>query len=339
MALRLLILAACSLCMISCGSDLIRNPSVERWCGDIPCDWQVDGNVKRVGTWHPNDYAVSLLSDDAALIQENGTVDYRDTDCFDFAMVAKIESGVKVFLELDFLADGTVEFSQRLPVSDWQRRTFRVTAPEWYSKVRFIIRKEGPGLAILAEISAQTAKGQCSAPPIELLERPQGAVCSSDDQCADELGCTGGHCGACDGDASCDAGKICALQDVDNTRYKICLERASAQLGAACDRNEQCDTGLCAEGACSECSSDSECQEGELCGFALGRPGTSRYWPKLCGAGQFLRQAGDACTHDRDCQSSDCQDFTTRCDPNLNCADSETPCLSCGPELQLGTCR
>jgi hypothetical protein len=318
---------------------LIRNPNIERWCGDIPCDWQVEGEVKRVGTWHPNDYGVSLVSDDAMLVQENGTVDYRDTDCFNFAMVAKIDKGVKAFLELDFLADGSVEFSQRLPVSDWQRRTFRVTAPEWYSKVRFIIRKQGPGLAILAEISAQTAKGECSAPPVELLERPQGAVCSRDDQCAEERACTSGRCGACDSDASCNDRQVCALQDVDNTRYKICVDRASAPLGAACDRDAQCDTGLCAEGACSQCATDSECEEGELCSHAVGRPGNSRYWLKLCGAGQSTREAGDACTDNLDCESRDCEGYMARCDPHFNCPDSDTPCFSCGPELQLGTCR
>ena len=327
------------LCILSCSrSDLIRNPNVERWCGEKPCDWQVEGEVQRVGTWHPNDYAVSLVSDDAALVQENSTVDYRDTDCFDFAMVAKIDRGVDVYLELDFLSDGTVEFSQRLPISKWERRTFRVTAPEWYSKVRFIIRKRGPGLAILAEISAKTADGQCSAPPVELLERPEGAVCTSDDQCADRA-CGSGRCGGCDNDDSCTDNEVCALQDVDDTRYKVCAQRASAPLGAACDRDQQCATGACNNGACSECKSDAECEEGRSCSLSAGQPFKSRYWPLICGGGQLRREAGESCTGDSDCQSSDCQEAETLCDPNLNCEDSETPCLSCGPELQLGTCR
>jgi hypothetical protein len=333
-------LSVWALSILSCSSsDLIRNPNVERWCGEKPCDWQVEGDVQRVGTWHPNDYAVSLASDDATLTQENGTVDYRDTDCFDFTMVAKIDSGVDVYLELDFLADGTVEFSQRLPVSKWERRTFRVTAPDWYSKVRFIIRKDGPGRAILAEISAQTAKGQCTAPPIELLERPEGALCTSADQCAKGAGCNAGRCAGCTSDASCTEGEICGLRDIDHARYSTCLERASTPLGAACDSDQQCETGTCSDGACSECASDADCEEGRLCNLATGRPGTSRYWPKLCGSGQFVREPGEACADDRDCQSSACSGFEVECAPNLDCQNSGTGCLSCGPELQLGTCR
>jgi len=334
-----LCLSVWALSILSCSrSDLIRNPNVERWCGEKPCDWLVEGEVQRVGTWHPNDYAVSLESDDAALIQENGTVHYQDTDCFEFAMVAKIDPGVDVFLELDFLADGTVELSQRLPVSKWERRTFRVTAPNWYSKVRFIIRKGGPGLAILAEISAKTADGQCTAPPVELRDRPRGAGCTSDDQCAEDA-CGNGRCGACKDDDSCADNELCALQDVDDARYKICVERASAQLGAACDRDAQCETGACSEGACSECKAHEDCGNGRLCSLSADRPIKSRYWPLLCGGGQFRREAGETCTGDSDCESSECQDAETLCDPNLNCENSETPCLSCGPQLQLGTCR
>lgn len=326
-----------ALCISSCSGDLIRNSNIERWCGDKPCDWQVEGEVQRVGTWHPNDYAVSLVSDDAALIQENGTIDYRRSDCFEFTMVAKIDPGVKVFLELDFLADGSVEFSQRLPVSNWERRSFRVSAPAWYSKVRFIIRKDGPGRATLAEISAQTAYDQCTAPPVELLDRPEGALCASDAECAAGA-CTRGRCGACHDDASCSQREVCALQDVD-ARYKICVARASAPLGAACDRDQQCATGACSDGACSECKSDDECEAGKLCSFAADQPGISRFWPKICGGGQFDRVAGETCTGDADCQSSDCRDVEVRCDPNLHCQGDETPCFSCGPVLRLGTCR
>ena len=333
-------LAALALFISACGNGLIRNPNVERWCGSKPCDWQVEGEVQRVGTWHPNDYAVSLVSDDATLIQENATVDFRDTDCFDFAMVAKIESGVDVFLELDFLADGTVEFSQRLPVSKWERRTFRVTAPDWYSKVRFIIRKDGPGLAILAEISAQTAKGQCSAPPVELLSRPLGSSCKSADQCADDLVCTGGHCGGCDDDESCGADQVCGLQDVDDLRYWTCIDRASTPLGAACDRDQQCKSGLCATGACSECASDEDCEEGARCSYPAGKPFNSSFWPRLCGVGQFFRQTGDACSQDFDCESRKCEGFDLLCEPNSDCSEGSTPCTNmCRPELQLGTCR
>lgn len=331
-------LSVWALCVVSCSSDLIRNPNVERWCGSLPCDWMVDGEVERVSTWHPNDYAISLLSDDATLIQENATIDELH-DCLDFALVAKIDRDVRVFLELDFLADGTVEFSQRLPESDWERRTFRVTPPDWYRKLRFIIRKDGPGRAILAEITARTAYMECTAPAIELLNRPPGALCTSDEECGEGHGCTSGRCNACESDETCADDQLCALQDVGNSRYRTCVGHASTPLGAACDRDQQCGTGVCAEGACSECASDAECQEGERCALALGRPAKSRYWPKLCAAGQRLRENGLTCTDASDCQSSDCDGFMVSCGPDLSCRVDDPFCVSCGPELQLGVCR
>jgi len=333
-------LAALALCIASCSSDLIRNPNVERWCGPTPCDWKVEGEVERVGTWHPNDYAVSLVSDDAALIQENATVDYRDTDCFDFAMVAKIDRGVDVYLELDFLADGTVEFSQRLPVSDWERRTFRVTAPDWYSKVRFIIRKDGPGLAILAEITAKMSRYQCSAPAIELLGRPAGALCNGTEQCAEALSCKGGSCGGCDSDQSCENGQVCGLQDIEGVSYYMCIDAASTPLGAACDSHQQCETGLCLSGACSECASDEDCEDGTSCSYPRAKALDNGLWPKLCAVGQSSRQTGAACTENLDCQSGSCEGFELRCEPYVDCTGSATPCIPhCRPKLQLGTCR
>ena len=331
-----------ALCLLSCGADdLIRNPDVERWCGDNPCDWHVEGEIKRVSTWHPNDYAVALVSDDAALIQENGTVDNTDSDCFSFTMVAKIAEGVKVFLELDFLADGSVEFSQRLPVSDWERRTFKVTAPDWYRKVRFIIRKEGPGRAILAEIAAENANRQCTAPPIELLERPEGAVCAKAEQCGEGMECSSGRCGGCATDEGCEDGQLCAIRDEGNQRFKTCVDVNSTPLGAACDRDPQCSSGICNEGACSECLMDTDCPSGQLCQLARDRPASSRFWPRLCGPGAGKRVTDEPCTNDSDCVSSECQGFQVSCRVQLECPNNGGACSigGCGPEIELGACR
>lgn len=177
-------LSACMLAAIGCGgSDAIRDPELDRWCGDSPCDWMVQGDVERVGSWHTNDYALQLVGDDAQLSQVNGVLQ-ESTNCLDFSLVAKIDRGVRVFLELDFMNDGTVEFSQQLPVSDWDRLTFKVTPPTWYRGVTFSIRKDGPGRAIVAELAASRAWGACTAPPIELSDRPFGARCTSGDDCA-----------------------------------------------------------------------------------------------------------------------------------------------------------
>src|SRR4051794_14232590 len=124
-ALRLALCLYALTCACSCASrELIRDPRITRWCDSHPCEWTASGAVSRVGTWHPDDYAVSLDSDDAKLTQINGTVDQSMSDCFAFSLISKIPRGTEVYLELDFLSDGQVEISQRLPASNWEQSTF-----------------------------------------------------------------------------------------------------------------------------------------------------------------------------------------------------------------------
>jgi hypothetical protein len=187
-------LSACS-----SGGPIIQNPMLDRWCADHPCDWDPTGETKRVGSWHPNDYAVALISDDATVSQANHVVDSTDSSCFSFSMVAKIDQRASAFLELDFLDDGSSEFVQQLPVSDWERRTFLITPPTWFEGVRFIVRKAAPGKVVLAELSAENKPGACHAPPTELLERPDGATCDSDEQCLGSA-CIQARCSGCGSD-------------------------------------------------------------------------------------------------------------------------------------------
>src|SRR5690242_18268486 len=191
-----------------CASDnLVHNSMVDRWCDDHPCSWEAVGKIERVPTWHDQDYAVSLVSDDAALTQLNSITNSSSDRCFDFTMVAKLDASTKLFLELDFLDDGDVEFSQRIPASNWDRRTFLITPPTWYEGVRFTVRKEGSGFAALAQLSAKGGY-ECTKPPLELSGRPAGASCEGDDQCS--IGhCDRGLCASCSGDEECAAGELC----------------------------------------------------------------------------------------------------------------------------------
>jgi len=331
-------LVALATLLLSCSEDLIRNAEIERWCGDTPCDWEITGEVKQVGSWHPNDYAIALVSDDAQLSQENATVSSGDADCFEFALVAKINRGVRVYLELDFLADGNVEFSQQLPQSDWERRTFKVTAPEWYQKVRFTIRKDGPGTAIVAEISAVDAGDRCTAPPVELLNRPDGARCSDDAQCAGGE-CRDRVCGSCEDDSSCQEGEVCGLGGLAGELYHACMPQGDTPLGAACDSGAQCQSGICSERACSECDTDADCEGDMRCNFARYQPTSAAFWPKLCGAGGRAREDGSECATDLDCSSEVCVGFTQTCEYSAECRNSFSGCSTCVPEIELGRCQ
>jgi hypothetical protein len=198
------------LCACSSASNTppppIAHSMIQRWCDAHPCGWDApEGAIARVGSWHPNDYAVELVTDDALLSQLNETIDSQQARCLAFTLVADIADDAKVYLELDFLDDGIIDFQQQIPASHWQVRTFKISTPTWYRGVRYILRKESPGHAVVAELNAEVAQG-CTAPPVPLLERPDGANCDGDDECR------GGHC-----------------------RDEVCSTCSAAQAGGTCD--------------------------------------------------------------------------------------------------------
>jgi hypothetical protein len=195
-----------SYCAVIAGcvpTELISNPEIDRWCGDRPCLWQVQGQIRRVGTWNNDDYAVELVSDQAELSQTNAGA--SQISCIEFSMLSKIDAGTRVFVELDFNADGSAEWSQRLPASDYQPMRYVITPPTWYRGVRFIVRKDGPGHAIIAKLRALTT-GDCTGAPVPLNGRPDGVSCEKASQC-ESVACTDGLCGTC--------GSRCACADAD----------------------------------------------------------------------------------------------------------------------------
>jgi hypothetical protein len=319
-------------------TPLLKNSTIDHWCGDHPCHWDVSGDIARVGSWHPDDYAVQLISDDAAISQLNADVDARDSRCFDFTLVAKIGRGAHATLELDFMADGSSEFVQELPASDWDRLTFKITAPDWYEGVRFIARKHGPGEVILAELAAGEAYDACTAPPVELDDRPTGAPCTRDAQCANGQ-CEGSICGGCTvAGASCDAGMVCGRVRMLNGIVHACVPEASGEFGSVCEDGRQCQNGHCQDHACSECDGKT-CDDGRACSVA--RPFTTPHesWPSVCDAGRGTRASGETCTDDSDCASHDCDEGDMIC--GRPCASIGDPsCRVCAtPQVQPGRCR
>ena len=200
-------------------------------------------------------------------------------------MVAKIDPGVRIFLELDFLDDGVIDFQQRLPESDFDQLRFLITPPQWYDGVRFILRKDGPGRAVLAELSAQPSTA-CTAPPVALLARPDGIECESDDDCANGRCTYDDRCGGCIDDGYCIDGKVCGFAPVRTAYVTICVEPAKDELGDRCLDDAECASGICCGGACSECCTSADCG-----GSECGQPGdlpatvdedTELFWPYLC---------------------------------------------------------
>ena len=341
----LVLLAACE------PVELIQNPRVQRWCGDRPCGWSVDsGSIERVGTWHSDDYAVGFLGDDTQLSQLNATVTDADADCFEFTMLAKVGPDTEMHLSLDFLDDGELEFHERLPESDWAPLRFLITPPTYYRGVRFIVNKRGAAYGALAQLNALIGN-QCTAKPLDLRNRPAGVTCERDEQCRRGL-CTQGLCAECSGDGDCAQGEVCGLGPGDDGYVHTCTPAASDEFGARCERDDECESGICCVGACSQCCYE-DCAEGLLCGYpqdwyekygpdAQPNPAAALLvqWPMQCGAGTGAIAAGEVCTTDADCASGRCLDSRRDCEIDYCDADSSSCIELCFlPRVYGGVCE
>lgn len=171
-ALAFLLLAAC---------PLDDDPGFDDWCGEQLCHWTlVDGQIAKAPTWHERDYGVELVGPHVTLSQQPAI---SSKPCLEFKVIADVDPAAAVYVELDFQADGTVEYRERIPSAQSQLLTFLVSAPTWYDAVALNIRKESDGHAVLARLELGEGQG-CTDAPIPLVNRPPGAWCETPDQCA-----------------------------------------------------------------------------------------------------------------------------------------------------------
>lgn len=151
-------LTVCFALMLGCESNLIDNPSFDRWCGAELCDWQTDsGKIERVGSWHDKDYAVSFVATGTQISQlSRATV---PGSCIRFDMIADVEPRAELSLQVDFHDDGVIDVAQAVPAARWQDTSFLIHTPGSYTKVRYIFRKAGEGRALLAQVWADLEGG------------------------------------------------------------------------------------------------------------------------------------------------------------------------------------
>lgn len=356
LALAAALLSACEL------SDAIGNSDFDQWCGDVPCGWEADGEgeIERVSTWHSHDYAVSFEGDDVRLSQL--VSDGFAGSCFKFTMVAKVDAPDIAEVELDFLDDGQRDWWRAIPPSDFSRLSFYVKPPRWYDEARISVRKHGNGTVVLAQLSAEYAdEAECAGiDPLDLENLPGGALCDSDDNCASET-CIGGYCTGCTSDADCDDGEVCGYAPVGellgSLSYGVnvlpqCIEPSTRPLGELCLSDSECVSGVCCEGACSECCDGDGCAGERTCVRALAGDGEDGevIEPFLCSAGPSSGEQGDACTSDEECAGAcvdlECTglclpisggDINSRC-AMLECAEASCD-FTCGVEtVEVGRC-
>jgi hypothetical protein len=192
---RWLLLLTPALLGAKCGESIVKDPNFDLWCGETLCNWQVEqGSIARAPTWHERDYGVDLVGDVVQLSQQGAFGDDRP-DCLAYELLASIDGKAQVALKMDFDGDGTVEFTQVLPIGAWQLLSYKAPAPSWYRAIKFTIEKHGEGHATLARIRVG-ADIDCQGPLPSTVNRPSGAPCELPAQCTS---------GACDPSPGSDA--------------------------------------------------------------------------------------------------------------------------------------
>lgn len=306
-----------------CGPPpLTTDHGFDIWCGKQLCAWSVDrGSIKRAPTWHRSDFGVELVGDPVVLSQHLKVSDAR---CLQFHLQADRDDGVTLQLEMDFLDDGTSEYSHALTSDDYAPVSYKVTPPTWYEGVRVIVRKMGQGRAVVANL--RIARGEdCKAAPLPLDHRPLGAPCGS------ALDCDSSHCvqtkqweqysspprvteasvcSACTSDADCSSGMACGV--FGGARYKVyrsCVLKGSLVLGERCHGASECASGVCCKSTCSQCCDGKGCAAGASCA-------KREEWRELlsvqmlpwqCAPGKGLGAAKAPCLKHSDCASGSCQ--------------------------------
>jgi hypothetical protein len=149
-----------------CG-QIIDDSGFDLWCGANLCEWQVEaGEIRKVPTWHESDAGVELLGGDTKISQLTDVNNFDGT-CVRFEMVADLDDSVDLRLQLDVWGDGTYEYDERIPASDWRQLSYLVRLPATYDGVRFRLYKRSEGRAVLANIGAVIAEDRvCTSPPL-----------------------------------------------------------------------------------------------------------------------------------------------------------------------------
>ncbi len=343
----------------SCSGDLLHDSGFDLWCGDELCSWQVEkGDVRQATTWHADDLGVELVGDDVVISQ---LTDASNTPCVLFDLVADIDPGASVDLEMDLYDDGEIDFTERLPTASWDSLSYLVRMPERFQGIRFRLRKSGGGHAVLAQIRAREEL-ECGGARLAQPVSPLGASCwgvdGNDSLVLENDWCASGSCALtrpgvdlspavcseCADDADC-PGAVCGVESQVASflqPYRTCVDAASRGLGELCMEDGECATGVCCAGVCSDCCSDDDrgCDGGGAC-----EPSPSsgaNVAPEQCDPGGGTRASGAACLGDADCAGGRCSggDPLTVClaDGRLCDADSDCPPDGSQEEGEFGSC-
>lgn len=358
--------AAMQLGATDCG-QITRDPGFALWCGDELCTWKtVRGEIRRAPTWHAQDAGVELYGTDTAIAQLT-PVNSVDADCLRFELVANVDATAEVMLKIDVFGDGQVEREERIPAVRWEPVVFTLPIEAPYAGIRFELAKRGTGTAVVAQIEATTAHGECEGlPPAPNHAAPLGSPCDGDDDCTSGMCRTtyapgsligvGTLCVACDPQApTCGSGEVCGLGEAFSpVQYMAttCVPANGSELGEACGDDAECATGVCTDGVCSTCGPTHPCAGAEACGASnlnpLAPDPNQGPTASVCSPGMGRRVNGEPCATGLDCASGTCNGAERKqcadgrpCDSPMQCPVESglTPGACTVVGVQGGTCQ
>jgi hypothetical protein len=133
----------------TCETDLIEDAGFQLWCGDRLCVWDLEeGEIRKVATWHSNDYGVELVGAPVSLSSPAA----RSASSVRIEVVSDVERGAMVTVEIDQEGDGVIDWVLPVPPSDGFVSRIWESQPGADAGGVFYLRKSGPGRAVVARL-------------------------------------------------------------------------------------------------------------------------------------------------------------------------------------------
>jgi hypothetical protein len=176
----------------------------------------------------------------------------------------------------------------------------------------------GPPLCCVRDAVCDVIRSGCGLDDDLRCCLPEGGLCTGTCDCCGDLACVGGVCqvDTCAG-LDCDDNDPCTTDTCDASGTCVHTSRAD---GAACVGR----SGVCCGGACRECCTDDQCDDGDLCTEDRCDGGTCVHTPlETCGA---CLPAAAPCIFDGQCCSHLCHQGTGPY-PRQCCAQRGDACV------------
>ncbi|NNE20503.1 MAG: hypothetical protein HKN10_18710 [Myxococcales bacterium] len=142
-----------------CETDILQDPAFQFWCGEQPCEWDVeDGEVRQVPTWHEHDYAIELVGAPVVISQ---LAKRGSSSCVRIELIADVEPRAMLLVQIDFDDDGSADWSSPINRQGFQSMSWEIQPRSSVGSWRFILNKAAEGRAVITQLRASS---ECERP-------------------------------------------------------------------------------------------------------------------------------------------------------------------------------